>query len=129
MRSPVHAAVAALLAWSTPSPAAEVRVDGQWLVAYCDHAERTDAQKINPFRAGQCLGFITGTLKGWEAAATVRNARPNYCLRPGVTVDQIVRAVTKYVRADPSRSPAQAEMLVISAVQQAFPCKPEDLKR
>ena len=129
MRCQLHAAVAALLAWSSPTPAAEVRVDGQWLVTYCEHAEKTDAQKINPFRAGQCLGFITGTLKGWEAAAAVRSAPVNYCIRPGVTVDQIVRAVTKYVQADPSRSHAQAEMLVITAIQQAFPCTPQDLKR
>ena len=129
MRSSLLAAVAALLACSSPSPAAEqVRVDGQWLVTYCDHAEKTDAPKINPFRAGQCLGFITGTLKGWEAAAAVRNARVNYCIRPGVTVDQMVRAVTKYVRADPSRSHAQAEMLVVSAIQQAFPCAPGELR-
>jgi hypothetical protein len=43
-------------------------------------------------------------------------------------VDQILRAVTKYARADPSRQHGQAELLVISAVQQAFPCAPGDLK-
>ena len=109
---------AALLAWNAPSPAAEARMDGQWLLASCEHAEHDEAQKPNPFRAGRCLGFISGTLKGWEAAAAVRNARPNYCIQPGVTVDQIVRAVTKYTRAEVSRQHAQAEMLVLSAIQQ-----------
>src|SRR5688572_17221915 len=128
MRTPALVA-AALLTWSGALSAAEVRLDGQWLLASCEHAEKDEAQKPNPFRAGRCLGFISGTLKGWEAAAAVRNVRPNYCIRPGVTVDQIVRAVTKYTRADASRQHAQAEMLVISAIQQAFPCAPGELKR
>jgi len=127
----LHAlAAAALLVTSHASPAAEaVRPDGAWLLAYCEHVEKADVQaKSNPFRAGQCIGFITGTLKGWEAAATVRNMKPNYCIRPGVKLDDILSAVLKYVRADPGRQAAQAEMLVISAVQQAFPCAPGELK-
>ena len=107
----------------------EARMDGATLAAHCEHvAKPDDAQKSNPFRAGQCLGFITGTLKGWEAAAAVRKMRPNYCIPPGVTVDQITRAVTQYVRADPARRHADAELIVISAVQQAFPCAPAQPK-
>jgi hypothetical protein len=129
VKSSVLAAAAVLFAWSGPSPAAEARMDGLRLLSYCEHAEKDDAQTSNPFRAGQCLGFVTGTLKGWEAAAAVRNARPNYCIRHGVTVDRIMRAVTQYVRADTARHQAQAEMLVISAVQRAFPCAPGELKK
>lgn len=103
-------------------------MDGKQLLAVCEHAERDAGPKVSPFRAGQCLGFIAGTLKGWEAAAAVRNTRPNYCIRPGVTLDELLRAVTQYVRADPSRQHGQAELLVISGVQQAFPCAPGDLK-
>ena len=129
MKSLALTAAVALLASSGPSPAAEVRMDGQWLLASCEDVEKSEAQKPNPFRAGRCLGFIAGTLKGWEAAAAVRNAHANYCIRPGVTVDQLVRAVTKHIRADPARQHAQAETLVISAVQQAFPCAPGELKK
>ena len=129
MRRSVLAAAAAFVAWSDPSPGAEARMDGQQLLAHCEHAERDDVKTSNPFRAGHCIGFISGTLRGWETAASVRNARPNYCIAPGVKFDQILRAVTTYVRADASRQHAQAEILVISAVQQAFPCAPGELKR
>jgi hypothetical protein len=99
-------------------------MDGRKLLDYCQHAENDTAPKANPFRAGYCLAFIEGTLKGWEAAAAVRNARPNYCIKPGIKFDQILRAVTKHLRADPSSLQGQGELLVITAVQQAFPCAP-----
>jgi hypothetical protein len=118
----------ALLLCVAFSPGAQAQMDGRRLLDYCEHAEKDADAKANPFRAGNCLGFIEGTLKGWEAAAAVRNARTNYCIRPGVTFDQILRAVTKYLRADPSRLNAQAELGVITAVQQAFPCAPGEQK-
>ena len=114
---------APLLVSSSLALAAEAGLDGAALLAYCEHAERDDA-KANVYRAGACIGFVQGTLKGWEAAASVRNARPNYCIAPGLKFDGILRAVTTYLRADPSRLHGKAELQVISAVQLAFPCAP-----
>lgn len=122
------AAGAALLVFSNLASAAEAGLDGAALLAYCEHAERDDP-KANVYRAGACIGFIQGTLKGWEAAASVRKARLNYCITPGLKFDGILRAVTTYLRADPSRLHGKAELLVISAVQQAFPCAPGSKKK
>ena len=108
---------------------AQAQTDGRSLLDYCEHAEKDADPKANPFRAAYCLAFIEGTLRGWEAGAIVRDAQPGYCIATGTKFDQIQRAVTKHLRADPSRLKGQAELQVITAVQQAFPCVPREQKR
>jgi hypothetical protein len=108
---------------------AQAQTDGRSLLDYCEHAEKDADPKANPFRAAYCLAFIEGTLRGWEAGAIVRDTQPGYCIATGTKFDQIQRAVTKHLRADPSRLKGQAELQVITAVQQAFPCVAREQKR
>jgi hypothetical protein len=119
---------AVLLFCGTFAGGAQAQTDGRRLLDYCEHAEKDADPQANPFRAAYCLAFIEGTLRGWEAGASVRDAHPNYCIATGTKFDQIMRAVTKYLRADASRLKGQAELQVITAVQRAFPCAPAQKK-
>jgi hypothetical protein len=116
-------AVASLLFNAGMSGAAEAPTDGQKLLQYCQDAEKEGAD-VNPFRAGYCMAFIEGTLRGWEAGAYVRDASTNYCIPPGATLGTIMRIVTKHLRDNPGDQRIKGEIVVISAVQKAFPCGP-----
>ena len=117
----VRAAVALAAALAAPFvSAADGPIDTPRLLAYCEEAEK-DAG-ANQFRAGYCYAFIEGTLRGWEAAAFVRDAPVNYCIGSGVTLGQIVRTVVKSLRDNPADMRGRAEVSVISAVQKAYPC-------
>jgi hypothetical protein len=114
-------AAATLLVLAGQSPAAEAPTDGQRLLAYCDDAQK-DTGDVNPFRAGYCMAFIEGALRGWEAGAYVRDASTNYCITPGVTLGELMRVVVKSLRENPSELRVKGEIVVIGAVQKAFPC-------
>ena len=112
--------LSAALAAASVSHAADGPIDTPRLLAYCEEAQKEAG--ANPFRAGYCYAFIEGTLRGWEAAAFVRDAPTNYCIAPGVTLGQIVGVVVKSLRDNPADMRGRAEVSVISAVQKAFPC-------
>jgi hypothetical protein len=113
---------AALGVTIAPSSAAEAPTDGQRLLAYCEEAEK-EGTNVNAFRAAYCMAFVEGTLRGWEAGAYVRDAPTNYCITPGTTLGQMVRVVTKSLREkNPGELRGKGEVLVIAAIQKAFPC-------
>ena len=101
--------------------AAEGPTDGHKLLSYCEEALK-DTPGVNPFRAGYCMAFIEGTLRGWEAAAYVRDAPTNYCITPGTTLAQSTAAVTKHLRENPGELRGKGEILVIGAIQKTFTC-------
>ena len=115
-------AIAASLALAAlPAPAADGAIDTPKLLAYCDEAIK-DTRDVNAFRAGYCMAFVEGVLRGWEASAYVRDAPVNYCMPAGVTLAQIVRVVVKSLRDNPAELRGRAEVSVIAAVQKAYPC-------
>ena len=101
--------------------AADAPIDTPRLLAYCEEAQKAGTD-VNAFRAGYCYAFIEGTLRGWEAAAYVRDAPVNYCMGAGVTLGHIVDVVVKSLRENPAEMRGRAEVSVIAAVQKAFPC-------
>ena len=109
---------------AAPCGAAETVTDGEKLLTYCAEAEKRDAPKINPFRAGFCMAFIEGTLRGWEARASIGNAPFNYCIPNGIKIGALVSTVTGYMRENPSARAGKAEISVIQAIQRAYPCVP-----
>ena len=124
--SPRHCVTVACLAvLATPCHAAEeVSTDGEKLLAYCAHAEADNTKtKINPFRAGFCMAFIEGALRGWEAHALVRNAPLNYCIPAGIKVGALVSTVTRYISENPTARAGKGEIAVIQAIQRAYPCR------
>ena len=121
--------MAGILALSLTLPlarAAEGPMNGTRLLETCREALKENPQ--NAYRAGYCMAFVDGTLRGWEAGAYVRDGSPNYCLPPTTTLGQLVSVVSKYVEDNPSALAGRAELLVITAVQKAFPCAPAEGK-
>ena len=120
------ARVISLACWvaaAGPVHAAEGFTDGEKLLTYCADAE-SDSPKVNPFRAGWCLGFVEGALRGWEAHALVRNAPLNYCVPPGTHVGALVKTTMQYVRENPAARAGRAEISLLQALQRAYPCAP-----
>ena len=121
MKCQAFIAAASLALAASASPAAEGAIDTPRLLSYCDEAVK-DTPDVNAFRAGYCLAFVEGVLRGWEAGAYVRDAPVNYCMPSGVTLAQIVRVIVKSLRDNPAEMRGRAEVSVISAVQKAYPC-------
>ena len=117
------AAAGVLLASAGPVAAAEAGTDGRRLLTYCEELAKEEAA-MNPFRAAYCMAFVEGTLRGWEAGAYFRNAPVHYCIKPGVSMNDLVRIVTTHIRENPSALAGKAEIQVINAIQRAFPCAP-----
>ena len=121
MKLQAFAAAAGLVLAAAVSSAAEAPTDGQKLLTYCEEALK-DSADVSPFRAAYCMAFIEGTLRGWEAGAYVRDGSTNYCIPPGTTLGQIMQVVIKSLREKPGELRGKGEILVIGAVQKAFPC-------
>jgi len=103
--------------------AAEGPMNGSRLLEYCQEAEKENP--ANAFRAAYCMAYVDGTLRGWEAGAYVRDGSPNYCLPPSATLGQLVKVVSRYLSDNPSALGGRGEILVITAVQKAYPCAPK----
>ena len=123
MRAGAALAAIALLASINASHSAEVMMDARRLLTYCDEAEKSKYE-ANNYRTGFCVAFIEATLRGWEAGALVRNAPVNYCFPKGLRLHDILRTVTAHLRASAHELGDRAELIVIRAVQKAYPCSP-----
>ncbi len=76
-----------------------------------------------------CLGFVSGFMTGVEAEtglviAKMGNKTPKmFCRPPNVEHGQVVRIVLKYIRNHPEESHQVMELIMVSALTEAFPCK------
>ena len=76
-----------------------------------------------------CLGYVTGVvddhfscqLSEASASAALDPAK-NFCLPGGVTPNQTVRVVVKWLQDHPARLHESAIELAISALKENFPC-------
>jgi len=66
--------------------------------------------------ASFCLGYVLGV---HEMAA---ERSPGYCNLKGVTNNQIVLVVAKYLKDNPAKLHIEATTLVLTALRDAFPC-------
>lgn len=79
--------------------------------------------------AAECLGLISGTLDGLEIARVIysdvaKQELPDLYCSPeqGVTKDQSVRIVVKYLKDHPESLHKAESTLIILAYIDAFPC-------
>jgi hypothetical protein len=66
-----------------------------------------------PIRQGVCLGWVGGLF----------NLSLGFCAPADATVEQAVRVVTGYLDARPSRLHEGFTMLVLEALNAAWPCR------
>ena len=76
-----------------------------------------------------CLGYVTGVADDHfscqlhEASATAAlDPTKHFCLPDGVTPNQTVRVVVKWLEDHPARLHESAVELVVSALKENFPC-------
>jgi Rap1a immunity proteins len=75
-----------------------------------------------------CLGYLSGFLDGYTVTEFIDQSRNNFssspmCLPDGITAEQGVRIVVKWLTDHPERLHESQRILVMTALVQAFPCK------
>ncbi len=101
---------------------------GNAFVRLCSATEkesRTDEEAAN---AMACLGYVSGFAEGIgiyrsSAEAKTKQKMPKYFCRPdGVERGQLVSVVLKFIRNHPEDAHRRTGVLIIVALEHAFPC-------
>jgi hypothetical protein len=111
-------AVSVLLLAAVPSPA-WAATSGNDLYEKCNPVSRNDSSLI---AIGYCLGFIEATVSVGEVLLVAADARIKVCRPPSANVGQAAELVVKYLKDNPAERPRPAAVLVVKALQQAWPC-------
>jgi hypothetical protein len=73
---------------------------------------------------GVCWGYIGGVNDNeMSHVASASGKGRRYCLPPGVDLDQLRKVVRQYLENNPAKLHLPSEILVMSALEQAFPCR------
>lgn len=99
--------------------------DGNKLLSQCKIAIRGNAgaDTNDAFQAGLCFGLVQGI---HETLLTYDNDLPKekrICIPDGITKNQSVKIVYKFLEDNPKYLHELETILVIAAFQDAFPCK------
>ena len=100
--------VAALASNSNAAPALAT---GNDLLAVCATQRAMCVVHVNGISMGYQAGY-------WDHKEDV------YCIREGVTPDQVTDVVLKAISENPKTRDVYSVLLVTSALRQAFPCRP-----
>jgi hypothetical protein len=103
-------AVAILLALTMPASAEDMN-SANYFLPGCKGT--LDPASTPTWNQGLCAGFVAGVLY----------AAPNLCLPQGLTNNQAVAVVTKYIEARPERMHEPFGDLALEALTAAWPCK------
>jgi len=75
------------------------------------------------FEKIHCIGYVTGILDGIQLVFGVRPESKFFCPpTSGMSVDQQIRIVTKWLEDNPKELHKGARMSVLIAYAKAFPC-------
>lgn len=123
------AAIGIVFALLASAPASAM--SGAELLANCaEVVKRPGGTPADPYKAGQCMGYLQGFGDGARISALGASTDPQeyekrrfFCVPEGVTNAQIVRVVTQALR-EQSRERLQEEagVLVGIALRREYPC-------
>jgi len=85
-----------------------------------------DTDKRGPYwmERGYCVGFVEGVLSTSNIYKALPNTPRLFCFPPaGVSNEQMIRVVVKYLENHPEQLHFDASILVLTALKEAFPCK------
>jgi hypothetical protein len=112
--------LAVLLYLSIPSSALAYEKAEELLWA-CT-ADRTESPE-KAFEKMHCIGYVTGILDGIQLVFGIRPESKFFCPPAGgMSVDQQIHIVTKWLEDNPKELHKGARMLVLIAYAKAFPC-------
>ncbi|WEF34893.1 Rap1a/Tai family immunity protein [Pseudoduganella chitinolytica] len=87
----------------------------QWVAGH-DRADAPGATPSDLLLSRSAMHYITGVAESYDNARVV-------CLTDGVTVGQLVAVVAKHLKQYPEDWNNSANLLVLTALNNAFPCK------
>jgi hypothetical protein len=101
--------------------------DGNELLSYCQSAIQlveTNGKEGNAFHAGNCFGVINGvtSLRGLTNPALPKQAQTCFP-SPSPPNIQAARIAVKYLKENPEKLNLDDGILMLFALQRAFPCK------
>lgn len=105
-------AVAILIALTMPASAEDLN-SANYFMSGCKGFLDASTPTVNAVNQGLCAGFIAGI--GYAAASV--------CVPQGVTNNQAVAVVVKYIEARPERMHERFADLALEALTAAWPCK------
>jgi hypothetical protein len=102
--------------------------EGARLLRACGAAvKQQDGLKISDEELADslwCIGYVMGFLDALAVSNSTASARQLVCLpRQGITNDQAVRIVVKYLRENPGVLHESSRASVFIALAKAFPCR------
>lgn len=122
----------------TTDPQENVGIDvsGNRYLDICSVAEKPYDQwtSVDAVDDGACQGFMIGMVDGMTYAPKILKYANNYpslkgsikdlgiCFPADVETGQMTRIALKFVRDNPEKAHERTPVLVISALQKAFPC-------
>lgn len=104
---------------------------GRILLKNCNEYLKIEDGGTSPeyiFGAGRCLGLVRGVI---DAAAVLKSMAAEkgkssadiFCVPDGISTDQGVRVVIKYLTENPAKLHQRGTILTVSALMEAFPCE------
>jgi hypothetical protein len=113
------------------STQALAELDGNELLGYCNSVikqENGDTLSTTELvLAAHCTGYVSGFIDSHAIDSYLfeKNTQKKllYCLPPNSKIIQFVRVIVKYLNEHPEKLHNGARMLVMEALNEAFPCK------
>ena len=106
--------------------------DGNELLKNCKEYTRIvdnggTASKTEYVESGYCLGYVTGVIDDhfmWQISeGSPLDSTKHFCLPDGVTPDQAVRVLVKWLDDHPARLHERAIDLILNAFRDSFSCR------
>lgn len=116
-------AVFAAALWATPA-AAQVPAqiwDGNELYKYCSAQKEKSPSYVHA--QASCVGYVVGLIDWEYAVAVSQRAKPAFCVKDGMTVQQVVDIVINYLKAHPELRHHNGAWIAGEALRQAVPCR------
>lgn len=105
-----------------------VCANGEKLLAQCKATKKETAKLsgVELYDSINCKQFIKGFASMgilYEVRLSDEDIKPFFCIpRKETTINQVVKIVTKYLEDHPERLSEDENILIIDALEQAFPC-------
>jgi len=100
--------------------------DGNDLLNKCGEVikliNKEDASSVSFTKAEHCYGLLIGTVETHELLSKHNNSENFFCLSSGVTNNQAIMVIVKYLKEHPEILHRSASTLILLALQKKFPC-------
>ena len=83
---------------------------------------KEDASSVSFTKAEHCYGLLIGTVETHELLSKRNNSENFFCLSSGVTNNQAIMVIVKYLKEHPEILHRSASTLILLALQKNFPC-------